>query len=143
MSRAQYEFDVWSYIAKMGIRMRPVSDNFYLEGDAVCAMRTCQYVTQEDCEEFLHVDYKNFCCSAPGCQVANSSFKSLKFVETINEFNLSIPSNYQNFDIFEVQCSRSCLSSSNQRTLYPWNAYRRERIRTIDLHVPSNSDQLL
>ena len=69
MSRGQYEFDVWSYIARMGIRLRPARDTFFLDGDAVCAMRTCQFITQEDCEEFLHVDYKKFCCSAPGCQV--------------------------------------------------------------------------
>jgi hypothetical protein len=30
MSSGHQEFDVWSYIAKMGIRVRPVSDNFYL-----------------------------------------------------------------------------------------------------------------
>lgn len=73
MARGQGEFDVWSYIARMGIRLRPAIDNFFLDGDAVCAMRTCQYVTQDDAEEFLHKDFKEFNCDAPGCDV------SLKF----------------------------------------------------------------
>ena len=42
--------DVWSYIARLGVSMKGAGDDFFAEGDAVCAMRTCQYMTQVDIE---------------------------------------------------------------------------------------------
>ena len=60
--------DVWSYVARLGVHMRGAGDDFFAEGDSVCAMRTCQYMTQVDIEEFLHKDYEEFACSVPGCQ---------------------------------------------------------------------------
>ena len=29
-------FDVWSYVARLGCRVRPASDPFFADGDAVC-----------------------------------------------------------------------------------------------------------
>jgi len=66
--------DVWSYIARLGVSMKGAGDDFFAEGDAVCAMRTCQYMTQVDIEEFLHDDLTEFSCQAPGCK---ATFKQL------------------------------------------------------------------
>ncbi len=71
---AAFDFDVWSYVARLGTQMRGAADDFFAEGDSVCAMRSCQYLTQEDCEEFLHKDYETFSCSVPGC---SAKFKQL------------------------------------------------------------------
>ena len=60
--------DVWSYVARLGVHMRGAGDDFFAEGDSMCAMRTCQYMTQVDIEEFLHKDYEEFACSVPTCQ---------------------------------------------------------------------------
>jgi hypothetical protein len=60
--------DIWNYVARLGVQMRGASDDFFAEGDAVCAMRTCQYLTQIDVEELLHRDFDTFPCSVPGCQ---------------------------------------------------------------------------
>ena len=41
------DLDVWQYVARLGVRPRPSpSDPFFSDGDAVCAMRTCTYLTQ-------------------------------------------------------------------------------------------------
>ncbi len=66
------DFDVWTYLARLGVRSRTPSDPFFSDGDAVCQMRTCTYLTQEDEEELLHLDYAEFPCSAPGCSAAFS-----------------------------------------------------------------------
>ena len=29
-------FDVWTYVARLGCRVRPSSDPFFADGDAVC-----------------------------------------------------------------------------------------------------------
>ena len=40
------DLDVWQYVARLGVRPRPSpSDPFFSDGDAVCAMRTCTYLT--------------------------------------------------------------------------------------------------
>ena len=54
--------------------MRGAGDDFFAEGDGVCAMRTCQYMTQVDIEELLHDDFTEFSCQAPGCK---AKFKQL------------------------------------------------------------------
>lgn len=65
------DLDVWQYVARLGVRPRPSpSDPFFSDGDAVCAMRTCTYLTQEDEEELLHPDHREFPCPAPGCGAA-------------------------------------------------------------------------
>ena len=66
--------DIWSYLARLGVQMRGASDEFFTEGDKVCAMRTCQYLTQIDLEELLHKDHEEFSCQVPGCQ---AKFKQL------------------------------------------------------------------
>jgi len=66
--------DIWSYMARLGVQMRGAGDDFFAEGDGVCAMRTCQYMTQVDIEELLHDDFTEFSCQAPGCK---AKFKQL------------------------------------------------------------------
>ena len=74
------DLDVWQYVARLGVRPRPSpSDPFFSDGDAVCAMRTCTYLTQEDEEELLHPDHREFPCPAPGC---GASFTQLIEFET-------------------------------------------------------------
>ena len=71
--------DIWTYVARLGIQMRNAGDDFFVDGDAVCKMRTCQYMKQEDVEELLHKDLKTFPCSVPGC---SAKFKQLVDSET-------------------------------------------------------------
>ncbi len=59
--------------------MRNAGEDFFAEGDKVCAMRTCQYLTQIDKEEFLHRDFPEFPCQVPGC---SATFKQLHENET-------------------------------------------------------------
>jgi hypothetical protein len=73
------DFDVWTYLARLGVKSRLPSDAFFSDGDAVCQMRTCTYLTQEDEEEFLHTDYAEFPCSAPGCGSAFSQVHRRRF----------------------------------------------------------------
>ena len=65
--------DIWSYIARLGVEMRGAGDDFFADGDNVCAMRTCQYMTQVDIEELLHKDFEPFSCQVPGCKVRQKS----------------------------------------------------------------------
>ena len=74
-----YGLDIWTYVARLGIQMRNAGDDFFVDGDAVCKMRTCQYMKQEDVEELLHQDLKTFPCSVPGC---SAKFKQLVDSET-------------------------------------------------------------
>ena len=57
--------DPWTYLAHPP-RVRTPSDPFFADGDAVCGMRTCAYLTQEDDERLLHPDYPDFSC--PDCE---------------------------------------------------------------------------
>ena len=66
--------DIWSYVARLGVEMKGAGDEFFAEGDKICQMRTCQYLTQIDIEELLHKDLKEFSCQVPGC---SSTFKQL------------------------------------------------------------------
>lgn len=76
------DLDIWSYLARQGVRIRGADDDFFAEGDAVCSMRSCQYLTEDDCEEFLHTDLQPFSCSAPGCQATFS-----QLVESESHYN--------------------------------------------------------
>ena len=66
-SGGHYGLDIWTYVARMGIQMRNAGDDFFVDGDSICAMRTCQYMKQIDVEELLHKDFETFPCSIPGC----------------------------------------------------------------------------
>ena len=63
--------DPWTYLAASGVAaassgIRQPEEPFFLDGDAVCAVRTCQYLTQVDRESFLrHNDRVE--CAAPTC----------------------------------------------------------------------------
>ena len=63
----QYGLDIWTYVARLGIQMRNAGDDFFVEGDAICSMRNCQYIKQVDVEKLLHKDFETFPCSVPGC----------------------------------------------------------------------------
>lgn len=77
----EVELDPWAYLARMGVRGRAPNDQFFLDGDAVCAMRTVTYLTQEDEEEFLHPDVTPFFCPAPECPL-DTPFRQLHAFET-------------------------------------------------------------
>ena len=66
-SGGHYGLDIWTYVARMGIQMRNAGDDFFVDGDSICTMRTCQYMKQIDVEELLHKDFETFPCSIPGC----------------------------------------------------------------------------
>ena len=63
------EFNVWSYLAKMGVSVKTAGSSALREGDQVCGMMTPTVVTVQDIEEFLHTDFGEFSCQAPGCKV--------------------------------------------------------------------------
>ena len=74
------EFNVWAYVAKMGVSVKgPGSSRSLAEGDKVAGMTTPTILTLEDIEEFLHVDYEEFSCQAPGCR---QTFSQLHECET-------------------------------------------------------------
>ena len=68
--------DPWTYLATAP-RVRTPSDPFFADGDAVCGMRTCAYLTQDDDERLLHPDYPDFPC--PDCP---ETFRQLIDFET-------------------------------------------------------------
>jgi len=61
------EFNVWSYLAKMGVSVKGPASRTLQEGDKVSGMLNPTFLTLEDIEEFLHTDYGEFSCQAPGC----------------------------------------------------------------------------
>ena len=74
------DFNVWAYVAKMGVSVKgPGSSRSLAEGDKVAGMTAPTLLTLEDIEEFLHVDYEEFSCQAPGCR---ETFSQLHECET-------------------------------------------------------------
>ena len=74
------EFNVWAYVAKMGVSVKgPGTSRSLAEGDKVAGMTSPTFLTLEDIEEFLHVDYEEFSCQAPGCR---ETFSQLHQCET-------------------------------------------------------------
>ena len=61
------EFNVWSYLAKMGVSVKGPTSRTLSEGDKQAGMTTPTLLTLDDIEEFLHTDYEEFSCQAPGC----------------------------------------------------------------------------
>lgn len=94
-------FEVWGYVARMGLRLRPASDPFFADGDAVCQMRTSQYLTADEAEEeLLHQDFPvrrgadddgdvadvlddggppSLACQVPGCEDRFSQLHEAEF----------------------------------------------------------------
>jgi len=62
------DFNVWGYLAKMGISIKETRDQDFKEGNKVTKINHPIILTLEDVEEFLHVDYKQFTCQVPGCK---------------------------------------------------------------------------
>lgn len=62
------EFNVWSYVAKMGVKVRQSCDPYFGEGDVITKINSPTFLVAEDVEEFLHKDFDKFNCQAPGCQ---------------------------------------------------------------------------
>jgi len=109
-------FDVWTYVARMGSRMKVPNDSFFMDGDAVCGMRTAHYFGSrvktaeggptpgggvgEDEEEYLHEDYAPFQCLAPGCQATftqlldSEAHYATKHRHSCSVCNKSLPSNH-------------------------------------------------
>jgi len=61
------DFNVWSYLAKMGVSVKGPGSRTLEEGDQVSGMLTPTFLKLEDIEEFLHKDFQEFHCQAPGC----------------------------------------------------------------------------
>ena len=38
-------FDVWSYVARLGCRVRPSSDPFFADGDTICQVNKVFYIS--------------------------------------------------------------------------------------------------
>ena len=103
-------FDVWTYVARMGARMKLPNDGFFLDGDAVCGMRTAHYFGggggDDDCgaggddEEFLHADFAPFQCLAPGCKATftqlldSEAHYAAKHRHSCSVCHKSLPSNH-------------------------------------------------
>eukprot|EP00092_Neocalanus_flemingeri_P014528 GFUD01015675.1.p1 GENE.GFUD01015675.1~~GFUD01015675.1.p1 ORF type:complete len:320 (-),score=80.47 GFUD01015675.1:523-1482(-) len=73
------DFNVWSYLAKMGVSVRGPGLASMAEGDKVAGMDSPTFLSLEDIEELLHVDYAQFSCQVPGC---NYTFSQLHQSET-------------------------------------------------------------
>jgi len=61
------DFNVWSYLAKMGVSVRGPGLASMAEGDKVAGMDSPTFISLDDIEELLHVDYAQFSCQVPGC----------------------------------------------------------------------------
>jgi len=61
------EFNVWSYLARMGVSVKGPASRTLAEGDRQAGMTAPTLLTLDDIEEFLHTDYEVFSCQAPGC----------------------------------------------------------------------------
>jgi len=73
------EFNVWAYVAKMGVSVKAPGSRSLAEGDKIAGINTPTLLTLEDIEEFLHVDYGEFSCQVPGCK---ETFNQLHESET-------------------------------------------------------------
>lgn len=62
------DFNVWSYVAKMGVQVRPTSDPYFDEGNKLSKIDKPVFLVAQDIEEFLHRDFPKFSCQQPGCQ---------------------------------------------------------------------------
>lgn len=73
------QFNVWSYLARLGVGVRGPGHESLQEGDRVAGAPGPALLTQLDVEELLHVDYAVFSCQAPGC---SQTFSQLLDSET-------------------------------------------------------------
>ena len=60
------DFNVWGYLARLGTRVLAPGDSTLQAGDEVCAINEPILLVLEDVEEFLHQEYQEFQCNAPG-----------------------------------------------------------------------------
>jgi len=60
-------FNVWGYLARMGVEVRGPGHNSVEEGDHVAGVNTPIILRIEDLEELLHRDFKQFSCQVPNC----------------------------------------------------------------------------
>lgn len=61
------DFNVWGYLARMGVEVRGPGQEELVEGDRVAGVDKPVILRLEDIEELLHVDYAQFSCQVPGC----------------------------------------------------------------------------
>ena len=69
------DFNVWGYLARLGTRVLSPGDATFQSGDEVCAVNEPILLVLQDVEEFLHQEYQEFQCSAPGKML----FKSMQW----------------------------------------------------------------
>jgi len=60
-------FNVWGYLARMGVEVRGPGQDGVEEGDQVAGVNTPIILRIEDLEELLHRDFKQFSCQVPNC----------------------------------------------------------------------------
>jgi len=85
------DFNVWSYLAKMGVSVRGPGVDSMAEGDKVAGINTPNILTFSDIEEFLHVDYARFNCQVPGCKETFSQLQeSEKHYSAVHRHSCSV-----------------------------------------------------
>lgn len=60
-------FNVWGYLARMGVEVRGPGQEGVEEGDQVAGVNTPVILRIEDLEELLHRDFKQFSCQVTNC----------------------------------------------------------------------------
>ena len=76
------DFNVWGYLARLGTRVLSPGDPTLQAGNDVCAINEPILLVLEDVEEFLHQEYQEFQCNAPGIQ---------KYIKDIFLSGLTLP----------------------------------------------------
>eukprot|EP00088_Acartia_fossae_P050969 TRINITY_DN5721_c0_g1_i12.p1 TRINITY_DN5721_c0_g1~~TRINITY_DN5721_c0_g1_i12.p1 ORF type:complete len:500 (-),score=128.88 TRINITY_DN5721_c0_g1_i12:746-2245(-) len=94
------DFNVWGYIARLGSRVLGPGDPTLRSGDEVCAVNEPIVLVLQDVEEFLHQEYAEFQCSAPGCrEMFSQVYESEAHYRAVHVFSCSVcrkslPSNH-------------------------------------------------
>jgi len=114
------DFNVWGYLARLGTRVLGPGECTLQAGDEVCAVQEPILLVLEDVEEFLHQEFSEFQCNAPGCfQTFNQVYESEAHYRAVHVFSCSVckkslPSNHllelhiqENHDsFFSLLCER-------------------------------------
>jgi len=114
------DFNVWGYLARLGTRVLGPGESTLEAGDEVCAVQEPILLVLEDVEEFLHQEFSEFQCNAPGCfQTFNQVYESEAHYRAVHVFSCSVckkslPSNHlldlhiqENHDsFFSLLCER-------------------------------------
>lgn len=94
------DFNVWGYLARLGTRVLSPGDPTLQAGNEVCAINEPILLVLEDVEEFLHQEYQEFQCNAPGCRLTfNQVYESEAHYRAVHTNSCSVcrkslPSNH-------------------------------------------------